>query len=80
MPDYDTVNFQVLIRIKAAGVNPVEAYIRSGIHVIKPQLPYIPGTDAAGLVEKVGANVKDHQVVVFSFFVSSYLFETWVRG
>jgi NADPH2:quinone reductase len=48
----------VLVRIKAVGVNPVDTYIRSGAYARKPQLPYTPGTDAGGVVEKVGPNVK----------------------
>src|SRR3974377_2195555 len=49
---------QVLVRVKAAGVNPVDAYIRAGTYPRKPSLPYIPGTDAAGIVEAGGQNVK----------------------
>src|SRR3989441_10525176 len=49
---------QVLIRVKAAGVNPVDTYIRSGAYARKPNLPYTPGTDAAGLVEAAGPGVK----------------------
>lgn len=45
---------QVLVRVKAAGVNPVDTYIRSGMHAIRPRLPYVPGYDAAGVVEAVG--------------------------
>ena len=48
---------QVLIRVKAVGVNPVEVYIRSGTYGRKPTLPYTPGTDVAGVVEAVGASV-----------------------
>lgn len=48
---------QVLVRVHAIGVNPVEVYIRSGAYARKPSLPYTPGTDAAGLVEAVGADV-----------------------
>ena len=48
----------VLIRVKAVGVNPVETYIRSGTHSVKPQLPYTPGNDCAGIVHEVGAAVK----------------------
>ncbi|GIU82205.1 MAG: NADPH:quinone reductase [Acidobacteria bacterium] len=48
---------QVLVRIKAAGVNPVDTYIRSGIYPVKPDLPYTPGKDGAGVVEKVGEKV-----------------------
>src|SRR5262249_19778118 len=49
---------QVLVRIKAAGGNPVDSYIRSGLYPRKPSLPYTPGTEAGGIVEAVGANVK----------------------
>ena len=45
---------QVLVKIRAAGVNPVETYIRAGIYARKPQLPYTPGTDGAGVVSAVG--------------------------
>jgi NADPH2:quinone reductase len=48
---------QILVRIKAAGVNPVDTYIRSGVYAQKPNLPYTPGKDGAGIVEKTGANV-----------------------
>lgn len=48
---------QILVRIKAAGVNPVDTYIRSGVYAQKPDLPYTPGKDGAGIVEKTGANV-----------------------
>jgi NADPH:quinone reductase len=47
----------VLVRIRAAGVNPVETYIRSGAYAIKPELPYTPGSDAAGEIEAAGANM-----------------------
>lgn len=49
---------QVVVRIHAAGVNPVEAYIRAGMYPRKPALPYTPGSDGAGIVESVGAEVK----------------------
>lgn len=49
---------QVLVRVAAAGVNPVDVYIRTGQHTVKPALPYTPGMDAAGIVEAVGMNVR----------------------
>jgi NADPH:quinone reductase len=49
---------QVLVRIHAAGVNPVDTYVRSGVYALKPALPYTPGTDGAGEVEAIGAEVK----------------------
>lgn len=48
---------QVLVSIKAAGVNPVDTYIRAGNYAQKPDLPYTPGKDGAGIVEKIGENV-----------------------
>jgi NADPH:quinone reductase len=48
---------QVLIRVHAVGVNPVETYIRAGTYARKPSLPYVPGSDVGGTVEKVGAGV-----------------------
>lgn len=47
---------EVLIDIKAAGVNPVDTYIRAGLFYAK-DLPYTPGSDAAGLVDAVGEGV-----------------------
>ncbi len=49
---------QVVVRLHAAGVNPADTYMRSGSYARKPDLPYIPGTDGAGLVEAVGAGVE----------------------
>jgi NADPH2:quinone reductase len=48
---------QVVVRVRAAGVNPVDTYIRSGAHAVRPALPYTPGLDAAGEVEEVGEGV-----------------------
>jgi NADPH2:quinone reductase len=48
---------QVVVDVKAVGVNPVETYIRQGIYGEKA-FPYTPGTDAAGVVREVGAGVK----------------------
>lgn len=52
-PDED----QVLVRTKAIGVNPLEAFVRTGGFGPQP-FPYIPGMDFAGTVEQVGNNVK----------------------
>src|SRR6267143_1345113 len=46
---------EVLIRVMAAGVNPVDAAIRAGrFHGGGGKLPFIPGMDVAGVVEKTG--------------------------
>lgn len=48
---------EVLIRVHAAGINPVETYIRSGQYANVPAYPFTPGGDAAGVVESVGEGV-----------------------
>lgn len=54
---------QVLIRIKASGVNPLDSKIRTGkAPHAKPVLPAVLGTDLAGIVEAVGRNVTAFQV------------------
>jgi NADPH2:quinone reductase len=57
LPDPTPGPGQVLVRIRAAGVNPVETYIRSGAYARKPALPYTPGSDGAGTIEVVGDGV-----------------------
>lgn len=48
---------QVVVRVHAAGINPVDTYIRSGTYAVKPPLPYTPGIDGAGEIAAVGADV-----------------------
>ena len=54
VPEPSPAAGQVVVRVRAVGVNPVDTYIRGGGHAIKPPLPYTPGLDAAGVVESVG--------------------------
>jgi NADPH2:quinone reductase len=57
VPDPVAAPGQVLVRVRASGVNPVDVYIRSGTYAFKPALPYTPGMDGAGVVEAVGDRV-----------------------
>ena len=57
VPDLQPAAGQVLVRVRAAGVNPVDTYIRSGAYARAAALPYTPGMDAAGVVERVGDGV-----------------------
>ncbi len=50
---------EVVIDIRAAGVNPSDVYMLSGAYALVPNLPYIPGYDAAGQVSAVGQGVKE---------------------
>ena len=58
VPDPKPGPGQVVVRVHAAGVNPVDTYIRSGAYARKPSLPYTPGSDGAGIIEAVGDGVK----------------------
>ena len=48
---------QVVVRLEAIGVNPVDTYIRSGSYAAKPKLPYTPGADGAGVITAIGGGV-----------------------
>src|SRR4029077_12055632 len=50
---------ELLVRVIAAGVNPVDRVARSekGAQFFHIKLPAIPGYDIAGVVEKIGANI-----------------------
>jgi len=58
VPDPKAGPGQVVVRVRAIGVNPVETYIRSGAYGARASLPYTPGLDAAGIVDSVGEGVK----------------------
>lgn len=47
---------QVVVRLHAIGINPVETYIRAGIYP-KPPTPFCLGHDGAGVIESMGSNV-----------------------
>jgi len=53
---------EVVVRLHAAGVNPVDTYIRSGLYRPNLKLPYTPGLDGAGVIKAVGPDVKHRQV------------------
>src|SRR5947199_8985256 len=50
---------EVVVRMHAVGVNPVETYIRAGTYARLPELPYTPGNDGAGVVEQVAPDVNE---------------------
>jgi NADPH:quinone reductase len=59
VPDPKAGPGEVVVRVRAGGVNPVDAYMHTGTYVRKPPLPYTPGQDGAGEVESAGADVKE---------------------
>ncbi|MGO9372161.1 MAG: NADP-dependent oxidoreductase [Syntrophobacteraceae bacterium] len=48
---------QVLVRVKAAGVGPWDAWVREGKSAIPQPLPLILGSDLSGIIEEVGPSV-----------------------
>lgn len=49
---------EVKVKLYAAGVNPAEVYITTGnYNFYKPNLPFTPGFDGAGIVEEIGSKV-----------------------
>ena len=62
-------DYDVLIKVKAAGVNPIDYLTVSNIPGVKP-LPHIPGVEVAGIIEKVGNHVtalkEGDKVVVYN--------------
>jgi len=53
---------EVVVKIFAAGVNPVDTYIRSGLYRADLKFPYTPGLDGAGVISAIGSGVKHLQV------------------
>ncbi len=59
VPDLRPGRGEVLVSVKAAGVNPVDTYIRAGQYARRPELPFTPGMDSAGIVVSVGDGVSE---------------------
>src|SRR5262249_22059303 len=57
VPDPKAGPGELLVRVRAAGVNPVDAYMHTGTYARKPPLPYTPGQDGAGEVGSAGSGV-----------------------
>lgn len=58
MPRPTVRDAQVLVRVTAVSVNPIDTYLRSGAVPMKLPLPFVVGCDLAGVVETVGAAVR----------------------
>ena len=50
---------EILINLKAASVNFPDVLMVQGLYQFQPPMPFIPGAEAAGVVEKVGSGVTD---------------------
>ncbi len=62
IPNLEPGPGQVVVAVKAAGVNPVDTYIRSGFYRPDLDLPYTPGIDAAGVVIAIGDGVNHRSI------------------
>src|SRR3954468_8447514 len=62
LPTPEPTASQVLARVKAAALNPIDTYIRSGSIQMNLPLPFVVGCDLAGIVEKVGSSAKRFKV------------------
>ncbi len=61
LPDPTPGERELLIRVKAAGLNPVDTKLRSGAFRAPIELPIVPGFDVSGVVEAVGKGVSNFQ-------------------
>ena len=62
VPDPTPKAGEVLVKIAAAAINPIDTYIRSGAINMSLPKPYIPGCDLAGTVTAVGPDAKRFKV------------------
>jgi NADPH2:quinone reductase len=60
--DPELGDHDVLIEVKAAGLNFPDVLIIQGKYQIQPELPFIPGAECSGVVTAVGANVTRYKV------------------
>ncbi|MFC4616665.1 NADP-dependent oxidoreductase [Cellulomonas algicola] len=69
----------VLVRVRAASVNPVDWKVRQGYldPIMDVHFPVVPGWDVAGVVEKVGLDTPEYQV---GDEVFGYVRKDWVHG
>jgi NADPH2:quinone reductase len=62
LPDPVPREREVLVRVTAAAVNPIDTYVRSGLVAMELPLPFVVGCDLAGVVDEVGSEVSRFQV------------------
>lgn len=59
MPARDLGPGEIRVRLKAAGISYVDVLTAAGQYQVKPPLPFIPGSEGAGIVAEVGPEVTD---------------------
>lgn len=58
LPEPEATGSKVVIQAKAMGVNYPDGLLVQGLYQAKPELPFIPGMEMAGMIESVGPDVK----------------------
>ncbi|MDN7243205.1 NADPH:quinone oxidoreductase family protein [Planococcus sp. N028] len=53
---------EVIIEVKAIGVNYADTARREGQYVVPTELPYVPGSEVAGVIVEIGSGVKKFQI------------------
>jgi NADPH:quinone reductase len=61
LPKPQPVDSQVLVRVEAVDVNPIDTYVRGGMVAMTLPSPYIIGSDLAGVIEAVGPKAKTYR-------------------
>ena len=73
LPQPKPGNGEALVRLKAAGLNFIDIYMRTGRY--PRELPYTPGLEASGIVEEIGSGVTEVKVgdrVAYTGNIGSY--------
>src|SRR5260370_25831099 len=72
---------QVLVRVRAVGINLAETLMRENRYAVTPELPAIPGSEIAGTIERMGDGVSgliaNERVAVPLFATGAYLVGLW---
>src|SRR5918994_7140184 len=80
LPDPHLGADQVLVRIKASAVNPLDGIIRMGDFPIAKEPPLILGEEAAGIVERNGPGFKaGERVIVYGGGLGVFRDGTWAE-
>ena len=62
LPDPTPTAGEVLVRVGAVSVNPIDTYVRIGMVATELPMPFVVGSDLAGTVEAVGEGVTQWKV------------------
>jgi NADPH:quinone reductase len=58
----DLKSEEILINVQACGVNFADTLVRKNEYIYTPDLPFTPGTEVSGTIEKLGSNVSGFSV------------------